>query len=65
MNINQLYIIKQFYKGRVVIERLAPEVLNPGHVVGFATDSTNKVNIQVEFANGDRYNVAPEDLHAL
>jgi hypothetical protein len=62
---NELYIIKQFYKGRVVHERLALEVLNPGHVVGFTVDYNDKVNILVEFANGDRYNVAPEDLQAL
>jgi hypothetical protein len=65
---NDLNIIKEFHKGRVVVERLwdnPDSANNPGHVVGFVSDSNGKVVIRVEFANGDRYNVSPEDLDAL
>jgi hypothetical protein len=63
---NDLNIIKEFYKGRVVVEKISTGFLNPGHVVGFQlASSDNTVAICVEFANGDRYNVSPSDLTAL
>lgn len=56
--------ISQFWRGRVVIEVGPTKEENPGHVVGFVKKD-DEVLIRVEFANGDRYNVSPDDLYAL
>lgn len=55
---------KPFWRGRVVVERDPGHENNPGHVIGF-TMKDGVVLIRVEFANGDRYNVLPDELHVL
>jgi hypothetical protein len=61
-----IYVLCKFWQGRVVIERDPLWEENPGHVVGFAKDPvTSEVLVRVEFANGDRYNVRPDELDAL
>jgi hypothetical protein len=54
----------QFWRGRVVLEREPAHWNNPGHVIGFEMKDGQWL-VRVEFANGDRYNVLPGDLHAL
>jgi hypothetical protein len=63
---NSMGIIKQFWRGRVVVETdPLQDHLNPGHVVSFNIDADCNVTIRVEFANGDRYNCHPDELLAL
>lgn len=56
--------VRQFWRGRVVLETDPLMENNPGHVIGFIMRN-DKFHIRVEFANGDRYNVLPDDLEAL
>ena len=56
------YTWGEFWRGRVVIEKDPLWEDNPGHVVGFSRSDEGEVFIRVEFANGDRYNLNPEDL---
>jgi hypothetical protein len=56
--------IRQFWRGRVVLEMEPSVEDNPGHVIGFIMKN-DQFLIRVEFANGDRYNVLPDELEAL
>jgi hypothetical protein len=62
MNKEQLWA--QFNAGQAVIERDFTDDKNPGHVIGFQKVG-DEVFVRVQFANGDRYNVAPEELLIL
>ena len=53
----------EFWRGRVVVEKDPLWEDNPGHVVGFVKLDDGQVLVRVEFANGDRYNVDPLELH--
>jgi len=53
----------EFWRGRVVVEKDPLWEDNPGHVVGFVKLDDGQVLVRVEFANGDRYNVDPTELH--
>lgn len=57
-------IWKQFWRGRVVVEKDPLWEDNPGHVVGFEKKDGH-VLVRVEFANGDRYNLHPDELDVL
>lgn len=57
-------IIKEFWRGRVVVEVDPMHENNPGHVIQLhMMDAT--ITIRVEFANGDRYNLFPDELRCL
>lgn len=56
--------IGRFWRGCVVIERQPLEDNNPGHVIGFVKNH-DQVLVRVEFANGDRYNLKPDELVIL
>lgn len=62
---NDNFVLCKFWRGRVVVERDPLWEDNPGHVVGFVRNDEGTVLVRVEFANGDRYNVRPDDLDAL
>lgn len=49
-------ILKEFWRGRVVYN---PEQDMFGHVAGFSQQSNIDIMVQVEWADGDRYNVDP------
>ena len=55
---------RKFWRGRVVIEEYHLNDDNPGHVISFVKQD-NQVLIRVEFANGDRYNLRPNELRLL
>lgn len=57
-------ILKKFIRGAVVIERGLAHTNNPGHVAGFELQG-DEVLIKVDFANGDRFCLAPQDLDVL
>lgn len=60
------YELSIFWRGRVVVEKDPLWENNPGHVIGFVrNDDGTDVLVRVEFANGDRYNVHPDELTAL
>jgi hypothetical protein len=54
--------ISEFWRGRVVFEAATLFDDNPGHVVGFVRNTDGKFYIRVEFVNGDRYNLLPDEL---
>lgn len=62
--INNIGVIQQFTRGRVVTGNT---VLGPlvGHVVGFRTNADDRVLVIVDWCDGDRYSVIPEDLNPL
>jgi len=63
---DQISELSIFWRGRVVIEKDPLWEENPGHVVGFVKNNdSGEVLIRVEFANGDRYNLHPDELNAL
>jgi len=66
-NVSDLLVeLSIFWRGRVVVEKDPLCEDNPGHVVGFVRDEDqNTVLIRVEFANGDRYILHPDELTAL
>lgn len=60
---SDIYTWGKFWQGQVVIEKDPLWEDNPGHVSGFVKID-DQVLIRVNFANGDRYNVLPEELDA-
>lgn len=55
-----------FWRGRVVVITGEDSWENNlGHVVGFVKEGSGEVLIRVDFANGDRYDVLPEELEPL
>ena len=55
--------ITDFWRGRVVKEKTAGWLDNPGHVVKFALDNDGStVLVCVEFADGGRFLISPSNL---
>jgi hypothetical protein len=56
-----LSVWKEFWKGRVVLEKHPTVKDNPGHILGFVMNDYNPM-IRVAWANGDIYNIEPDEL---
>ena len=62
---NNINVLRMFKAGAVVVEKESDIDDNIGHVKRFVLSHQGIITIRVQFANGDCYNLEPDELELL